>query len=440
MLFLVSIKIYNISTNAPIVGANVFIDGQNHTEVSSTVLTSDSNGLLVASLLNAGNRQVQITASGFQSSTSIVTVDSSVSLLAANLTSTSLNIGLTPTATASTSVILQFNPAIEGVNWALTDGITTKGSGVTNSLGNTSIVSVDNGTYIVTANFTGYIDVSTSITANGQTDPFIIPIIAIADGNTASTIPTISIPSAIVSSVTSTPPSNSEFIYPNSEYDKYFTTAAARIYIGNMFIDELVTLQSALQDNALPIYGYASRFADAYGQGRSLVQGQFTINFVTEGYLYTILNEYNKFISSKALSTPAGDTLTNIVGLVNSRNALGNAASNNRNFESDLGGTVQDSIDSFNSQIDTLTTGLSASQISTLNTMLNAPITPPNEYINAVYQDILFDIRIELGNKTTGVQRTRKIEACKLIANEQVYSQDGSVLMDSYSFLARRAR
>jgi len=76
-----------------------------------------------------------------------------------------------------------------------------------------------------------------------------------------------------------------EWIYPNSTDGKYFTATQAQMYIGNLFIDELVNLQFAYQGNRIPMFGYCSRSADAFGTGRLLVQGQIAINFVTEGYL-----------------------------------------------------------------------------------------------------------------------------------------------------------
>jgi len=68
----------------------------------------------------------------------------------------------------------------------------------------------------------------------------------------------------------------------------------AQLYIGNLFIDELNSLQFTYQGNRFPMFGYCSRSADAFGTGRLLVQGQLAINFVTEGYLYTVLKEFSK--------------------------------------------------------------------------------------------------------------------------------------------------
>ena len=47
-------------------------------------------------------------------------------------------------------------------------------------------------------------------------------------------------------------------------------------------IDELDSVQFVLQDNKIPVYSYMGRYFAAIGQGRSLVQGQIAINFISE--------------------------------------------------------------------------------------------------------------------------------------------------------------
>ena len=84
-------------------------------------------------------------------------------------------------------------------------------------------------------------------------------------------------------------PSGSEAAYSNSAFQGYFTSAHVNVSINGYVIDELNTIQWALQANTIPLYGYASRHADAYGAGRDLVQGQLVLNYVTENYLLTLL-------------------------------------------------------------------------------------------------------------------------------------------------------
>jgi hypothetical protein len=52
------------------------------------------------------------------------------------------------------------------------------------------------------------------------------------------------------------------------------------------------------------------RYFAAIGQGRSLVQGQIAINFISEGYLYAVLDNYQ---GSSTSSNPQQDELNQLV-------------------------------------------------------------------------------------------------------------------------------
>ena len=106
----------------------------------------------------------------------------------------------------------------------------------------------------------------------------------------------------------------SEDTYDNSAYQGYFTSAQARLYIGDLFIDQMNTLQYALQQNNVTVFGYCSEFVDAYARGRSLVQGQIVLNYVHQGYLYAALKQYAKLWNPPSTSgTP--DTGTAIAAV-----------------------------------------------------------------------------------------------------------------------------
>jgi hypothetical protein len=68
--------------------------------------------------------------------------------------------------------------------------------------------------------------------------------------------------------------------------------------------------QLILQDNKIPVYSYSGRYFAAIGQGRSLVQGQIAINFISEGYLYAVLDNIQ---SSATSSNPQQDELNRLV-------------------------------------------------------------------------------------------------------------------------------
>lgn len=439
----VTLKVTNSANSNPIAGARVFIDGSATFDPAQFTVVTDATGMAQFQVpSNLQNRQLQVTADGFSGSGAIINT--------AALSSQIVAVSLAPNVVGSSVINLQFIPAVAGILWQLKQGVFIIDNDVSNASGiSQSTAPITFGSYTIEADLVGYQHLSSPIIVNGQTDPYTLTLIAIVDvnstqqGNTNGDSSALtSQPANIVSQVTTVPPAQAEYIYPNTDYDKYFTITGARIYIGNLFIDECNTIQYALQDNALPIYGYASRFVDAYGQGRSLVQGQLTLNFVTEGYLYTALKEYQRYLSSTQgkgfpISTPKIDVVAQTLGLMATRDNLLQTATHNNDPSSEIqAGKIQQ-------QIAALLTAMSPVQISALNNQRERQLKTFTDVIgfdNAVYQDVLFDIRIELGNEVTGVKRVRYLEKCKLISNEQVMDQSGNVILDSYGFIARRLR
>src|SRR5208337_853391 len=430
------------TTNDPVDDAQVFINGSANFDPSQYTVVTDSTGSATFQVpLNPVQVQMQIKAVGYQPLSQLLSVSTTVAQ--------SVQITLTPTTPAKTNIELWFIPAVPGIAWGLSGPASD--SGVTDNTGtSTTLNPIPLGTYTLVATLAGYAPYSQPFVATNQTDAYTITLVQLSDpnngqqtGNATDSSQSTSQPSSIVSSTSTVPPAPAEYTYPNSEYDKYFTVTGARMYIGNIFIDELNSIQYALQDNAVPIYGYASRYIDAYAQGRSLVQGQFTINFVTEGYLYTVMQEYQRFLqntqNTQALvNSPAQQTIITILGKMAARDSLLQQANNNLN---DTGSAKQAA--NLQIQINALRAGLTPEQMQTLATNITQQNTSFSDVIgfdNAVYQDVLFDIRIELGNEVTGVKRVRYLEKCKLISNEQVMAQDGQTILDSYGFIARRLR
>lgn len=85
-------------------------------------------------------------------------------------------------------------------------------------------------------------------------------------------------------------------------YDKeYFTAAQCSVYIGDILIDEITSLQVSVLQKKMPIYGYASQLFDKVAKGTVLVEGNFTINFKESGYLNTVLERYKSLNGDSSL-------------------------------------------------------------------------------------------------------------------------------------------
>jgi hypothetical protein len=71
--------------------------------------------------------------------------------------------------------------------------------------------------------------------------------------------------------------------------NEYFSGADMHIYIGDIWVDEITSIEFVLQEQVMPIYGYSSYTFDTVARGQRMIQGQFTINFTSTGYLQQIL-------------------------------------------------------------------------------------------------------------------------------------------------------
>jgi hypothetical protein len=79
----------------------------------------------------------------------------------------------------------------------------------------------------------------------------------------------------------------------NRIYDlDYFDDSDVFLYIGDVWVDEVTSLQYVCRQDKTPLYGYASQLFDGTAAGHVLVQGSFTINFKEQGYLWAVLRRY----------------------------------------------------------------------------------------------------------------------------------------------------
>ena len=214
-----------------------------------------------------------------------------------------------------------------------------------------------------------------------------------------------------------------EQIYTNTSWNAYFTSAQVRVYIGDLFIDELQAIQYSAPNNVIPIFGYDSRFPDAWADGRSMVQGQLILNYVSETYLYTVLRNYRQRQQKDLMTDTAQAQDADARMLANALNArkyqLATKADTTLT-DARIMALAQnpDAVRQFNQK--QKTRGLDQT------------------YCNAIYQPVAFDMRIEIGS---GPYRSyRQLEKCKLNGNDQIFDQSGNVIADVYSFLARRIR
>lgn len=89
--------------------------------------------------------------------------------------------------------------------------------------------------------------------------------------------------------------------------EDYFSGCDVAIYFGDVFVDEIVSLQFDLTENVAPIYGYASYTFDTVARGNRIIQGAFQIAFKESYYIHAVTNQIQYNTTKKAKTTPPFD-------------------------------------------------------------------------------------------------------------------------------------
>ena len=70
---------------------------------------------------------------------------------------------------------------------------------------------------------------------------------------------------------------------------EYFSGANVSIYFGEVLVDKIFSLQFEMQEQIIPVYGYASYTFDAVARGQRIINGSFAIYFQEAAYLHQVL-------------------------------------------------------------------------------------------------------------------------------------------------------
>lgn len=84
----------------------------------------------------------------------------------------------------------------------------------------------------------------------------------------------------------------------------WFSSSQCALFIGDILVDEVTSLNFVVQQNRRPLYGYADQYFRQMSKGQVIVQGQFSINFKEAGYLFLILNNYKEIMGGTSKLTP----------------------------------------------------------------------------------------------------------------------------------------
>lgn len=89
---------------------------------------------------------------------------------------------------------------------------------------------------------------------------------------------------------------------PAENFLQYYASNDALIMIGDIFVDQAVSIAYSYRRSSIPIYSYNKDTYSKVAKGKKLVQGSLVVNYVSDDYISTILEEAgNKLQEKKGL-------------------------------------------------------------------------------------------------------------------------------------------
>jgi len=224
----------------------------------------------------------------------------------------------------------------------------------------------------------------------------------------------------------------------------YYSGAQAAMFIENMLIDEVTSLQWTVQQSKVPIYGYASQVFDEMAKGTIIVQGSFSINYVEAGYLHAVLSHVHKY-GIKAENPEMRLAEANLEEL--NKIAISNWIGSNLNEE----GTSGQMWDSYKKLKEAYQ--LQGKNFTTLTSQINdyvwgvdgdsrlgkGQLDQLDENLRRTDQRHLngFDIYVRFNHEGTLQDTITKIENVHLVGKSQTVVIDENPVQEVYSFYAK---
>lgn len=244
----------------------------------------------------------------------------------------------------------------------------------------------------------------------------------------------------------------------------YFSGSQMFLYIGDVWVDEVTSLQYVTQQIKTPIYGYASQLWDDVAAGHVLVSGQFTINFKEQGYLWAVLRRYKQIIDpgfsvakqdSRLLKTRKGSTVTmpDLVNKNGTRVGSNGTAISRATIERIAQGDItrQERFDFYHDLAGYATFGVNSPKDKAFEDIVEAfedqiwnpkgTDTDLNNQLRRTDDNRFdgFDMYVVFGNYASpqANHTVQKIIDVRLTSQAKMVKIDGSPIQEEYSFIAR---
>ena len=204
--------------------------------------------------------------------------------------------------------------------------------------------------------------------------------------------------------------------------EEYFSGAQASIMIGDIWVDDIMSISFSDTYSAQPIFGYGSTFFDHISEGREMIQGSFTINFREPNYLWIILSAYSDAYDIKEYDGNKEGTFQ--------RNKA--EAYSPLNQSATMSQTRQDLLSFMNSG-DAEKVGRKIREKKTLtNTLLD------KKALSSDFNAKTFDIVIGYGDDLDSNSPGERLVSCKIVGKSRTIMANGEAIKETYNFFARK--
>lgn len=108
---------------------------------------------------------------------------------------------------------------------------------------------------------------------------------------------------------------------PKNKNNIYYSGANVKVYFGDVWVEELASIQYSIEEQVAPVYGFNSYMFDKIARGTRLVSGAFIVNHTESGYIETILERIAKSIDKEQRNLISNKNLENLIGDVQEHNS-----------------------------------------------------------------------------------------------------------------------
>jgi hypothetical protein len=199
--------------------------------------------------------------------------------------------------------------------------------------------------------------------------------------------------------------------------DQYFSGVQSSVFIGDVWVDDIVSLDYSVDHSRNPVYGYGSQHFDFLPKGRILVTGTFTINFREPNYLWMILARYKTFQNDEIADSKAA---------LDAQKAADITTKELETFPSD----PRKNFDLFMAQ-NTSNSQAVARELNNALTTKTSRVRKPERFNHGI-----FAITVGYGSDLSEAVGER-INYVQIMGKSKVIMADGRPVQEQYSFIAR---